>query len=164
MPIARAAPNDCARRTSSAASAASLVVAAELGQRERCRRSPRQQGRVLAAKRRVVERAAPQLLDRRFVVAGRGAKHARGVAQLGARHELGVVANAGAVDEPAQGVGGLVALEAREHRRRHRQDEELGAEQVGGELDRRLRVRLGGGQVSAAHGDRAPEAPTSSRP
>ena len=50
-------------------------------------------------------------------------------------------------------VGGLVALEAREHRRRHRQDEEPRAEQVGGELDRRLRVRLGGGQVSAAHRD-----------
>ena len=130
--------------------AASLVVAAELGQREGRRRSPRQHGRVLPAEHRVVERAAAQLLDRGFVVAGRGAKHAGGVAQLGARQELGVVPNAGSVDEPAQGVGGLVALEAREHRRRHRQDEELGAQQVGGELDRRLRVRLGGGQVSAA--------------
>ena len=87
------------------------------------------------------------------MVAGRGAKNARGVAQLGARRKVGVVPNAGAVDEPAQGVGSLVALETREHRRRHRQDEETGAQQIGRELDRRLCVRLGGEQVTAAHPD-----------
>ena len=98
----------------------------------------------------MVERAAAQLLDRGFVVSRRRAKHTGGVAQRGARQELGVGPNAGAVDEPAQGLRGLVALEAREHRHRHRQDNVLGAEQVGGELDRRVRVRLGGGQVAAA--------------
>ena len=72
MPIARGAPNDWARRTSSAARLRASLVAAELGQREGRRRAPREHGRVLSAERRVVERAAAQLLDRGLVVAGRG--------------------------------------------------------------------------------------------
>ena len=132
-------------------------MAPSFGERERRCRPPSEHGGVLAAEGRVVERAATKLLDRGLVVAGGGAEHARGVAQLGARRELRVVTNARAVDEPPQGVGGLVGVETREHRCRHRQDEEPGAEQVGREFDRRVRVGLGGGQVSTAKRDERSE-------
>jgi hypothetical protein len=88
----------------------------------------------------LVECAAAQLLDRGFVVARRRAKDARGVAQQGVRHELGVVADAGAVDQQAERVGALVAVKARQHRRRHRQADELGTQQMRGQLDRRYRI------------------------
>ena len=86
--------------------------------------------------------AATQLLDRGFVVAGRGPQHAGGVAQRSVGHELGVVTNTGTVDQAAQRLGGLVAIEPGEHRCRHRQAGELGAEELGREVDRRLRVGL----------------------
>ena len=115
MPIARGAPNDCARAQLVGRQLASFVVASELSQRQCRRRAPREHGWVFAAERGMVATAAAQLFDRGLVVAGGGAEHARGVAQLGARGEIAVVANAGALDETAEGVRGLVALEAREH-------------------------------------------------
>jgi hypothetical protein len=91
----------------------------------------------------VVERAARELLDGRFVVARRRAQDAGGVAQLRARQELGVVAQSADVDQPAQGVSRLVALEAHEHGRRHGEHEELAAEQVGRQRQRGFGVDLG---------------------
>ena len=55
---------------------AGLVVAAELCQRQGRRRPPREKGGVLSAERPILARAAAKLLDRGFVVARRGAKHA----------------------------------------------------------------------------------------
>jgi hypothetical protein len=87
------------------------------------------------------------------MVAGSRVKHARRVAQLGARREVGVVPDADAFDQAAQGARRLVALEARKDCCRHSEYEEPGAKQRGSELDRLLRVCLGGDQVSAAHAD-----------
>ena len=49
--------------------------------------------------------------------------------------------------------GRLVALEARLHSRRHREDEELYSQQVGCKVDRCLRICLRGDQVSVAQRD-----------
>src|SRR5437868_9854003 len=99
----------------------------------------------------MTQRAVVELLYRGFVVACRGAKHRGRVAQLAACDKLAVVSNSCALDEPAQGVRGLVALETRQHCRRHPQDEELGTEQIGGELDGLLGICLRGGQIAAAY-------------
>ena len=157
IPIARGAPNACARRTSSAASARASSWRPSSASESAAAERHGEHGRVLAAERGVLERAAAQLLDRGLMVAGRGAQHAGCVAKLRARQELGVVADPGAVDQPAQRFRGLVAVEPRQHRRRHREDDELGAEQVRAQLDRGLGVRLGGGQVAAASGDQRPQ-------
>ncbi len=57
----------------------------------------------LRAENGMVEREAAQLLDCSLVVAGRGAKHARGVEEFSARCELGVEANPGAIDRARAG-------------------------------------------------------------
>src|SRR5947208_2081470 len=95
----------------------------------------------------MTQRAAPKLLNCRFVIACRRAKHGRRVAQLAGWHEIAVVPNAGAFDEPPQGRWALVALETGQHRCADGYDEESRPKQVGGEFDRLLRVCLGGCQI-----------------
>ena len=72
-----------------------------------------------------------QLLDRGLVVAGRGTQHAGGVAQLRARGELLSYADARALDEPAQRLGCLVALQARQHGGRTANTRNLAPSSVG---------------------------------
>src|SRR5215211_6510653 len=78
---------------------ASLLVATELDQRQRGRRPPGDERRVLAAEDRMILLAALQLLEGRLVVPGGGAEQAGAVAHQRASHERGVVANAGVVDQ-----------------------------------------------------------------
>src|SRR5439155_8072570 len=121
---------------------ASFLLAAELCERERRGRSPRDDRWVLATERRVLKLAAEQLLNRCGMVSGGRAQHAGRVAKLRAGQELGVVADPAAVDQLAQRFGGFVPVQPSQHRRRYGEDDVLGAEQVRRKLDRGLGVRL----------------------
>src|SRR5947209_9157090 len=105
----------------------------------------------------MIESWPGELLDRRFVIAGCRVKHRRRVAQLAAWHELAVVPSSRALNEPAQGLWTVVALETRQHRSPDRQHEELGPEKVAGEVDRLLCVRVCCGQISPAYREVRPK-------
>ena len=119
-------------------------MTAELGEGDSRRRSPRHHCRVLASEHRMVEcasawsssTAASWLCAAALSTPEAWRKMPRAMNSLSLR-------NAGVVEETTQGVGGRVTVESRQYRlRRGDDDYELGAQQVGCQRDRRLRVCL----------------------